>query len=120
MNDSILTSIKKMLGITEDDTSFDADIIMHINSVLMVIMQEWYGVDHAFRIEDKTATWTDFLGDEETDYEGLKTYIGLRVKLIFDPPSNSAVIEAMRKEMEDLEWRMYIWKDNLRLDEKNN
>ena len=120
MNESILLSIKKVLGIAAEDTSFDVDLIMHINSVLMVIMQEWYGVDHAFQIENATATWEDFLGENETDYNGLKTYIALRVRLIFDPPSNSAVLEAMRKEMEDLEWRMYIWKDNLRLDEQNS
>lgn len=119
MNDSILTSVKKLNNIAESDTSFDADLIMYINSVLMVIMQEWHGVDHAFVIEDKTATWEDFLGENEIDYESLKVYVGLRVKLLFDPPTNSAVLEAMKKEMEDLEWRMYIWKDNLRIDAQN-
>lgn len=118
MNDSILTSIKKFLGVVESDISFDAELIMLINSVLMVIMQEWHGVDHAFRIEDKYATWDEFLGEDEVDYEALKIYVGLRVKLIWDPPTNSAVIEAMKKEMEDLEWRMYVWKDNLRIDEE--
>lgn len=115
MTESILTSIKKLLGIVESDISFDAELIMLINSALMVIMQEWYGMDHALRIEDKTATWEDMLGDD-VDYEGVKQYIFIRVKLVFDPPTNSAVIEAMRKEMEDLEWRMYVWKDNLRID----
>lgn len=118
MTDSILTSIKKLLGIVESDTSFDSELIMLINSALMVIMQEWYGMDHAFRIEDKTATWDDILG-EDVDYEGIKQYIFLRVKLIFDPPNNSSVIEAMRKEMEDLEWRMYVWKDNVRIDDEH-
>ena len=119
MTDSILTSIKKLLGIVESDTSFDSELIMLINSALMVIMQEWYGMDHAFRIEDKTATWDDLLGEEEVDYEGVKQYIFLRVKMIFDPPNNSSVIEAMRKEMEDLEWRMYVWKDNIRIDDEH-
>lgn len=119
MTDSILTSIKKLLGIVESDTSFDSELIMLINSALMVIMQEWYGMDHAFRIEDKTATWDDLLGEEEVDYEGVKQYIFLRVKMIFDPPNNSSVIEAMRKEMEDLEWRMYVWKDNVRIDDEH-
>ena len=119
MTDSILTSIKKLLGIVESDTSFDSELIMLINSALMVIMQEWYGMDHAFRIEDKTATWDDLLGEEEVDYEGIKQYIFLRVKMIFDPPNNSSVIEAMRKEMEDLEWRMYVWKDNIRIDDEH-
>ena len=119
MTDSILTSIKKLLGIVEADTSFDSELIMLINSALMVIMQEWYGMDHAFRIEDKTATWDEVLGEDEVDYEGIKQYIFLRVKLVFDPPSNSSVIEAMRKEMEDLEWRMYVWKDNVRIDDEH-
>lgn len=118
MTESILTSIKKLLGIVESDTSFDAELIMLINSALMIIMQEWYGMDHALRIEDKTATWEDMLGDD-VDYEGVKQYIFIRVKLVFDPPSNSAVIEAMRKEMEDLEWRMYVWKDNIRIDDEH-
>lgn len=117
-DESILTSIKNYLGVLESDESFDSELIMLINSVLMVIMQEWHGVDHAFVIEDKTAVWSDFLGDD-VDYEGLKLYIGLRVKLVWDPPTNSAVIEAMKNEMQDLEWRMYIWKDNLRLDATN-
>lgn len=116
MNDSILTSIKKQLNIAESDTSFDQEIIMDINMVFMIIMQEWYGVDHAFRIEDKTSTWDDFLGESETDYEGLKTLIALKVRLIFDPPTNSSLMEAINRQIEDLEWRMYLWKDNLRID----
>ena len=116
MNESILTSIKKLVNVAENDNSFDSDLIMYINSVFMVIMQEWYGVEHSFKIEDESATWEDFLGTDEVDYEGLKTYIGLRVRLLFDPPTNSAVLQAIKDEMKDLEWRMYIWKDMLRLD----
>lgn len=115
-NESILNSIKKFLNISPEDTSFDQDLILLINSAFMVIMQEWHGVDHAFTVEDETTTWKDFLGDDK-DYEGLKQYIGLRVKLVFDPPTNSAVIEAMKREMDDLEWRMYFFKDLDRIKE---
>lgn len=116
MNDNILASVKKICNILEDDTSFDQELILFINSALMVIMQEWHGMDHAFKLEDGTETWDDLLG-EDTDYEGVKELIGLKVKLMFDPPSNSAVIQAMNDQIKDLEWRLYLWKDNNRIDE---
>lgn len=116
MNDNILASIKKLNNILEDDTSFDQELILYINSALMTIMQEWYGMDHAFRVEDGTETWDDLLG-EDTDYEGVKDLIGLKVKMMFDPPSNSAVLQAINDQIRDLEWRLYIWKDNNRIDE---
>lgn len=117
-DESILNTVKHYLGIMESDTTFDSEIIMLINSAFMVIMQEWHDVDHAFVVESATDKWSDFLG-EDVDYEGLKTYISLKVKLLFDPPTNSAVIEALNNEMKDLEWRMYIWRDNLRLNQNN-
>lgn len=116
MSDNILASVKKICNVLEDDTSFDQELILFINSALMVIMQEWHGMDHAFRLEDGTETWDDLLG-EDTDYEGVKELIGLKVKLMFDPPSNSAVIQAMNDQIKDLEWRLYLWKDNNRIDE---
>lgn len=116
MNDNILASIKKLNNILEDDTSFDQELILYINSALMTIMQEWHGMDHAFRVEDGTETWDDLLG-EDTDYEGVKDLIGLKVKMMFDPPSNSAVLQAINDQIRDLEWRLYIWKDNNRIDE---
>lgn len=116
MNDNILASVKTICNVAEDDTSFDNDLILYINSALMVLMQEWHGMDHAFRVEDGTETWTDLLG-EDTDYEGVKELIGLKVKLMFDPPTNSAVTQAMNDQIKDLEWRLYLWKDNDRIDE---
>lgn len=109
MSDSILTSIKKLLGITEEYTFFDADIMMHINMAFMVLYQ--LGVSSApFRIEDKTAKWSDFLGDA-TDLEGVKTYIYSKVKLIFDPPQSSAAIEALKLYIAELEWRLNVTVD---------
>ena len=117
MNDNILTSIKKMNNVLEDDKSFDQDLIMYINSALMIVMQEWHGMDHAFRLEDGTETWDDLLGDD-TDYEGVKELIGLRVRLMFDPPTSSTATEAIKAQIQDLEWRMFVWKDNERIDGK--
>lgn len=116
MNDNILDSVKKLNNIADDDPSFDQELIMYINSALMVIMQEWHGMDHAFRVDDGTETWNDLLGGD-TDYEGVKELVGLKVKLMFDPPSNSAVLQAINDQIRDLEWRLYIWKDNNRIDE---
>lgn len=118
MTDNILASIKKINNVIEDDDSFDQELIMYINSALMVIMQEWHGMDHAFRVEDGTETWSDLLG-EDTDYEGVKELVGLKVKLMFDPPSNSTVLQAINDQIKDLEWRLYLWKDNNRIDEGN-
>lgn len=115
MNDNILSSVKKLCNISEDDKSFDQDLIIHINSVLMTIMQEWHGMDTAFRLEDGTETWDEILG-EDTNYEGLKDLVGLKVRLIFDPPTNSAVLQSIAEQIKDLEWRMYFWKDLERID----
>ena len=103
---SILTSIKKLLGITEDYTHFDADIIMHINSVFTVLHQLGVGPKEGFRIEDKTSTWNDYLGDAIL-LESVKTYIYLRVRLIFDSTTlSSTVIESMKQTISELEWRL--------------
>lgn len=115
MNDTILGSVKKICNVAEDDTSFDSDLILYINSALMTIMQEWHGMDHAFKLEDGTETWDDLLG-EDTDYEGVKELIGLKVRLMFDPPASSVAVEAIKAQIQDLEWRMFLWKDNERID----
>ena len=105
MSDSILTSIKKLLGIAEDYDFFDADIIMNINMAFMVLYQLGVGPSTAFSITDKSAAWSDFLGDA-TDLAGVKTYIFLKVKLVFDPPQSSAAMEAIKQNIAELEWRL--------------
>lgn len=108
MKDSILTSIKKLLGITEEYEHFDADIIMHINSVFMVLNQLGVGPAKTFAISDKTATWDEFLGDN-TDLEAVKTYIYMKVRLVFDSNSlGSAVIESMKALIAEYEWRLNV------------
>lgn len=108
--ESILTSIKLLLGITEEDTSFDPQIIMHINTVLMTLRQLAVGKPEAFRIEDAETTWVDFLGDSE-DLEAVKTYVYLKVKMVFDPPSNSTLYNACKEQAAELEWRLNIEAD---------
>lgn len=103
--DSILTSIKKLLGITEEYEAFDADIIMHINTVFTILNQLGVGAD-GFYITDKTAVWSDFLSDRKI--EAVKTYVGLKVRTMFDPPTNSAVMQAMDKSISELEWRLNV------------
>lgn len=105
--DSILTSIKKLLGIEEEYEHFDPDIIMHINSVFMILTQLGVGPSEGFTIEDDTSIWTDFVPDT-TKIESVKTYIYLKVKLLFDPPLSSAVIESMNRTISELEWRLNV------------
>lgn len=108
---SILTSIKKMLGIAEEYEHFDQDIIMHINSVLSVLTQLGVGPVMGFSIIDKTASWSDYL-DGDTRLEMVKSYIYLKVKLLFDPPLGNALIEAMNRQISEYEWRINITADN--------
>lgn len=104
---SILLSIKKLLGITEDYTVFDADLIMHINSVLMILTQLGVGPKEGFVISDEYATWSDFLGDN-TSIESVKSYMHIKVKLLFDPPQSSIVADTMNRMASELEWRLNV------------
>ena len=105
--DSILTSIKKMLGISEDYTQFDADLIMHINSVFLNLTQLGVGSASGFSIEDETTEWTDFINNN-AQLQAVKSYIYLKVKLLFDPPLSSAVIESTNRMIAELEWRLNV------------
>lgn len=105
--ESILTSIKKLLGIEEDYTHFDTDIIMYINSEFMSLSQIGIGPETGFTISDKTTEWSDYLG-EGTNFEAVKSYIYLNVRMIFDPPSSSFVIAAMERKIKEIEWRLLV------------
>lgn len=105
--DSILTSIKKLLGVPKDYTQFDDDIIMHINTVFMNLTQLGVGPEEGFYIEDDKAEWLDYIDTyETTELNAVKTYIYLKVKLLFDPPLSSAVIESTNRMIAELEWRL--------------
>ena len=105
--DSILTSIKKLLGIPEDHEHFDADLIIHINSVFLILTQLGVGPSEGFTISDKTATWDEFLPDEK-NLEAVKSYMYMKVRLLFDPPLSSAVMECMNRTISELEWRLNV------------
>lgn len=105
--DSILTSIKKLLGITEDCTDFDIDIVMHINSVFSVLTQLGVGPSEGFAIEDDKDTWDEFMSDNPK-LNMVKTYIYQKVRLSFDPPSNSTVLASMERMIQELEFRLKV------------
>lgn len=104
--ESILTSIKKMLGIAEEYKQFDADIIMHINSVFMTLRQLGVGPSEGFYIENETVEWMDFITDP-TKLQAVKSYMYLRVKILFDPASLvSATLAAYERQIQEYEWRL--------------
>lgn len=110
--DSILTSIKKLLGIAEEYEHFDSDLIMHINSVFMVLNQLGVGPVEGFSITDKTETWEDFT-QNNLMIQSVKSYVYLKVRLLFDPPSSSAAMEAINRQISELEWRLNVAVDTL-------
>jgi len=107
MQESILTSIKKLLGITEEYAHFDDDIIMHINTVFMILMQLGVGPDNGFSITDDSAVWSDFLSSQK-QLEAVKTYMYLRVKMMFDPPQSGTVTQSTENLIKELEFRLNV------------
>lgn len=107
--ESILTSIKKLLGITEEYEHFDADIIIHINSVLAILTQIGLGPSEGFAINDKSTTWDKFIDDKSLNL--VKTFVALKVRLLFDPPQSSAVMNSIETQLKELEWRIYVLVD---------
>ena len=103
--DSILDSVKRVVGVEQDDASFDVDILMHINSVFATLNQLGIGPLGGFFIEDSAAVWSNYLSDDPI-FNSVKTYMGLRVRMLFDPPATSFVIESMNKQIQEFEWRL--------------
>ena len=106
MDDSILNSIKKLLGIASDYDAFDADVVLLINSALMALSQIGVG-QIGFTISGTDETWSDFLSSRD-DFEAAKNYVYLSTRLVFDPPSNGSVIGSYEKLKEELEWRLKV------------
>ena len=106
--ESILTSIKKLLGIAEEYEHFDNDIIMHINSVFMILTQLGVGPSRGFMITDSSSTWDDFLPEDSDNLQAVKTYMYMKVRLMFDPPTSSAVMESMNRMVNEFEWRLNV------------
>lgn len=108
--DSILTSVKKLLGIVDEYEAYDADIIMHINSVFSILTQLGVGPSDGYYIRDANDLWTDFL-PEGKKLEMVKTYVYQKVRLIFDPPVSSAAMTAMENMINEFEWRINVTVD---------
>jgi len=104
---SILTDTKKILGLPADYTAFDIDVILHINSVFSTLNQLGIGPVEGFEIQDDTADWADFLGTDKR-LNSVKTYLYLRVRLVFDPPSTSFHLAAIEKQIDELGWRLNV------------
>lgn len=105
MNESILQTIKKLLGIDPSIDVFDQDIMIHINTVFMILTQLGVGPKDGFAVHGPEDVWSAFLEDP-VKIEQIKTYIYLRVRLLFDPPSTSFVIDAITKNYQEIEWRL--------------
>lgn len=107
MTDSILNTIKKLLGIPDTDTAFDTDIIVNINSAFMVLNQLGVGPADVYFIEGDSESWEDFLTDLNV-YQAVKTYIFLKVRLVFDPPGTSFLLSAIQSQIQELEFRLLV------------
>lgn len=110
MNNSILQSVKKNLGLPEDYDVFDADIIIYINTALSTLTQVGVGPDIGFQIDDDTAEWGDLLGGDPR-LNSVQSYITLKTRLLFDPPATSFAIAAIEKQVEEMLWRLNLTAD---------
>lgn len=110
--DSILILIKKLLGIEENYDHFDIDIITAINTAFVTLNQLGIGPEMGFSIYDSSAVWKDFIG-ERKDLEAIKTFVFLNARLTFDPPQNSFLVDAIKKQIEELTWRLNIQAESI-------
>jgi hypothetical protein len=111
MDDSILQSVKKVLNLAADYEAFDMDVLMHINSVFSTLNQLGVGPAPGFMIQDGGQTWSEFIGSDPR-LNHVKTYVYLRVRLLFDPPSTGYHVTAMQKQIEELEWRLNVQRED--------
>lgn len=110
--DSILNSVKQQLGLDVNYVSFDQELIMHINSVLVGLRQMGIGPqDSAFTIHGSGEKWSDMLGTDYSNYQEIVSYVGLKVKKIFDPPASGAVMDALTAAITEFEWRLNVQAD---------
>jgi hypothetical protein len=112
VTDSILDGTKKALNLAPDYTPFDQDIIMHINSVFSTLNQLGVGPELGFMIEDNEALWSDFLGGD-LRLNNIKTYVYLRVRMLFDPPTIGYLVDAMKEQTKELEWRINAQRESV-------
>jgi len=110
VSESILTSVKKVLGIAESYTAFDDDIIMHINSALSTLNQLGVGPENGLAIANATPTWAALIGTDAR-YNLVRSYVFLRVKMLFDPPPTSFHLEAVQRQIQEFEWRINTYRE---------
>lgn len=108
MEESVLTSIRKLLGISDQDNAFDSDMIVSINSVFSTLYQIGVGDQGQYRIDDDKLTWKDIFSDRLDLLDLIKEYTYLKVRVIFDPPTSSYVLDALNNHIKELEWRIQI------------
>lgn len=108
ITDSILLTVKKMLGIAEEYVAFDIDLIVNINSVFLTLNQLGVGPESPYHITGSKETWQSFLDDQRENLAGVETYVYLKTRLLFDPPTNSFLVDAMQKQCDELEWRLNV------------
>lgn len=106
MEQSILKSTKKVLGVGPDDVSFDLDITTYINSAFSTLTDLGVGPVGGFAIEDQGAVWADFLANDLIKLSKIKTCVFLRVKLLFDPPTSAYLLDAAKEQLREQEWRL--------------
>lgn len=109
INDSILETVRKLIGGEANGSAFDQDLIIHINSVFEILYQLGVGTDTPFYITDETSKWSDFIDGDR--FRSCISYMVLRVRLLFDTPSSSFVTSAIKDEMRELEWRLTVQHD---------
>ena len=110
MTDSIFSSVKKVVGLLGDDGSFDEDILLHINSVVSTLRQLGLSIPADFYVRDDVQTWQDLLG-EFRDLDLVKSYMTMKVRLMFDPPSSSFGLKSMEEMAKEYEWRINVLTD---------
>ena len=110
MTDSIFSSVKKVVGLLGDDGSFDEDILLHINSVVSTLRQLGLSIPSDFYVRDDVQTWRDLLG-EFRDLDLVKSYMTMKVRLMFDPPSSSFGLKSMEEMVKEYEWRINVLTD---------
>jgi hypothetical protein len=105
--ESILDSVKKALGIDSEDTAFDIDVVMHVNSTFGVLKQLGVGPAEGFSISDNTTLWSDY-STELAMIGMVRSYLYVKVRLLFDPPATSFGLDAIQQQIRELEWRLNI------------
>lgn len=119
MQNSILLTIKQMLGIPSEYSVFDEELVVYINTVIAALRQLGVGPENGFAITGENDSWGDYIGDTLM-YENVKSYIYLKVRMMFDPPSSSFVLEAFKNQAAEIEWRIYIQADEDKDEGENN